>query len=301
MMKKTIFILSTVFYSLTVKADLPGPAYQYDRYSENGKYFFKSIPFYNYDLTNFGKTLVYSARTKKELYKIDNYLPSEAFISNTGKTLITTSYWMSGHTDIEDQTLIKIYINDSDTVQYYVDDLIKNKSKLQQTVSHTLWYKKMFAINDTLNIITLENKVVRIDMSKGLIIDLIPKDKCKPCSNLDKLKKPKTIFYRDIKYPEGYIFPDLKSGEPFRKSLINGLDKEEVKEYSDCTYYIMVYSAIDKSGNCEIFMLRANVDEKENEEWSKQVSDWITKQKYKTDLNPENCDKWVFQEYFYLK
>ena len=57
-MTRTLIFILTICYSLTAKADLPGPAYQYDRYSENGKYYFKSIPFYNYDLTNFGKTII---------------------------------------------------------------------------------------------------------------------------------------------------------------------------------------------------------------------------------------------------
>jgi len=286
---------------LTVIADLPGPAYQYVRYSENGKYFFKSIPFYNYDLTDFGKTVIYNAKTKKKLYTIENYLPTEAFISNTGKTLITTTYWMWDHSEFEKQTLVKIYIKNRDTIQYYIDDLISDKSKLQQTVSHTLWYQKMFVISDTLNILTIDNNVVRIEMITGKIVETIQEKDCSNCTKLDKLEDPKTKYYRKIKYPEGYVFPDLKSGQSFRESLIKGLHKTEVEEYSECKYYIMVYGAIDKSGSCEIFMLRANVDEKENDKWRKQVSDWVTEQKYKTNLIPKNCDKWVFQEYFYLK
>ena len=285
---------------MTVKADLPGPAYQYDKYSEDGKYYFKSIPFYNYDQTNFGKTIVYDSKTKIELYKIDNYLPTEAFISNTGKTLVTTTYWLWGHSDFEKQNLIEIFINGESSTKYFIDDLVTDKSKLETTSSHTLWYEKIFVSNDTLYIITLEGNVVLIELTTGKIIDKIRKINCKSCKDLDKIPDPKTIYYHDIKYPEDYIFPDLVTGESFRESLIAGLSKTEVKEYANCKYYIMVYGTIDKTGNCTIFMLNASVNEIENKDWEKQVSDWVTRQKYKTNLIPKNCDKWVFQEYFYL-
>lgn len=300
-MKQILIILFALFFSLTVKADMPGPAYQYDRYSEDEKFYFKSIPFYNYDLTNFGKTLIIDALSKKELYKIDNYLPSESFISNDGKSLVTTTYWMSGHSDLEEQDLITIYTNGKNPIKYYLNDLISKKSMLQQTTSHTLWYNKMFVTNDTLNILSLEDKIVRISLTTGKIIDKIEKENCFECGNLDELVEPKTTYYRNIKYPKGYIFPDLVNKKDFHSSLISGLKRTEVEEYSDAVYSIFIYGTIDRNGNCEIFMLNTSVNEKENKEWEKQVSEWVLKQKYKTDLIPENCDKWVFQEYFYLK
>ena len=300
-MTRAIIFILTIFCSLTVKADLPGPAYQYDRYSEDEKFYFKSIPFYNYDLTNFGKTIVYDSKSKKELYKIDNYLPTEAFISNTGKTLVTTTYWMWGHSDFEKQELIEIFINGKSSITYFIDDLVTDKSKLQQTSSHTLWYKTMNVTNDTLYINTLEDKIVCIELLTGKIINRHKKADFKKWDSITKIPEPQTKYYRDIKYPEGYLFPDLITGNKFRESLIKGLNRTEVKEYSDCKYYIMVYGTIDKKGNCEIFMIRTSVDNKEDKNWEQQVSEWVTKQKYKTNLIPENCDKWVFQEYFYLK
>src|SRR5690554_61305 len=300
-MTRTLILILTICYNLTVKADLPGPAYQYDRYSENGKFYFKSIPFYNYDLTNFGKTIIYDSKDNKELYTLDNYLPTEAFISNNSKSLVTTTYWMWGHSDYEDQILIKIYLDGKDTVEYRIDDLVSDKSKLQNTSSHTLWYDKMFVKSDTLFVLTLENKVVKIDILSGKIIEKIKTTECKICSDSNNIPEPKTKYYRDITYPKGYIFPNLVNGNPFRQSLIAGLNKTEVEDYADCEYYIMVYGTIDKKGNCEIFMHRTSVNREENDEWDNKVSDWVTAQKYKTDLIPKNCDKWVFQEYFYLK
>src|SRR5688572_10458171 len=109
-MRQTLIIIFFLV-TLSARADMPGPAYQYDLYSQNQQFYYKSIPFYNYDQTNFGKTIVYEVKTKRKLYQIDNYLPQEAFLSNNGKSLITTRYWMWGHDNFEDQVLIEFYIN----------------------------------------------------------------------------------------------------------------------------------------------------------------------------------------------
>lgn len=300
-MTRILLLILIICCSLVAKADLPGPAYQYDRYSENGKFYFKSIPYYNYDLTSFGKTIIYYSEGNEELYTLDNYLPSEAFISNDSRSLVTTTYWMWGHSDYEDQILIKIYLDRKDSIQYRIDDLVSDKSKLQNTSSHTLWYKQMFVKGDTLFVMTLENKVVKIDMQSGEIIEKINVTDCKICSDSDNIPAPKTKYYSDIKYPDGYIFPDLENGKQFRQSLIEGLNKDEVEDYAECEYYILVYGTIDKKGECVIFMIQTSVNGEENSQWNTMVSDWIIAQKYQTDLIPENCDKWVFEEYFYLK
>lgn len=300
-MKKTVLLIIATIYCLTANADMPGPAYQYDSYSENGKFYFKSIPYYNFDQTDFGKTVIYESKTKKRLYKIDNYLPTASFISNNGKALVTITYWMWGHSDLEKQVLIKIYIQGKKPVKLFLNDFFTNKSKLKKTVSHTLWYNNLFVSNDILHILTLEDKVVRVNLVTGKIIDKILRKDCKLCNNIEKLKAPKTIFHENIKYPDGYIFPDLTSGKKFHKTLIKALGKTEVKEYDDCKYYISVYGTIDRLGNCEIFMLDADVDKKPHGEFRRTVSNWITKQKYKTNLIPKNCDKWVFEDFFYLK
>ncbi len=284
-----------------VKADSYGSAYQYDKYSENGEFYFKSIPYYRFGATNFGKTIVFDSKTNEELYSIDNYLPSSSFISNNGNSLVTVEYWMWGHDNYEDQVLITIYNKEDSAKHYRIDDLVTNKTILTHTVSHTLWYEKMFIKNDTLNILTEEGRVVRLDIKTGKIKSVANKNDFNFSDKIKNYNLPKEVIYNKIKYPKNYIFPDLKNGKNFKKFLITRLNKTEVEEYADCKYYILVYGTIDKDGKCEIFMLKAEVDGKENQEWKTQVSDWVTTQKYKTNLIPKNCDKWVFQEYFYLK
>jgi hypothetical protein len=302
-MRQTLTAIILILTTLAAKADLPGPAYQYDLYSQNKSFYYKSIPFYNYDQTNFGKTIVYDAKTKKKLYQIDNYLPRQAFLSNNGKSLITTRYWMWGHDNFDDQELIEFYVNGKKSKKYFVKDLISDRSKLQFTSSHTLWYDDMFIYNDTLFVLTLDNKAILIDANKAEIIGRKDKSFVTKRFDLKKLPQLKSVVYDKIKYPEGYQFPDLITGRKFRTELIKDLNKTEVKDYDSCKFYIMIYGAIDRKGNCDIFVLSASVNKSEEDDpqWKKQVADWVTKQKYKTNLIPVNCDKWVFQEYFYLK
>jgi hypothetical protein len=300
-MKKILTSLFFLLAAIVAKADLPGPAYQYDLYSQNKRFYYKSIPFYNYDQTNFGKTIIYEAKTKRKLYQIDHYLPQEAFLSNNGKSLITTRYWMWGHKNFDDQALIEFYINGRNLKKYFVKDIIIDRSKLQFTSSHTLWYDKMFINNDTLFVLTLDENAVLFDVNTARIIGRKEKSFVTKRFDIKKLPELKSIVYNKIKYPDTYQFPDLINSSKFKQALTTGLNKKEVKDYDSCRFYIMVYGAIDRKGNCEIFFLSTSVDRAENKDWDKQVSDWVKRQKYKTTLIPVNCDKWVFQEYFYLK
>lgn len=123
-MRHTLSVTILLLATFAAMADLPGPAYQYDLYSQNNKFYYKSIPYYNYEQTSFGKTEVYDVKTKKKLYQIDNYLPVKAFLSNSGKSLITTRYWMWGHDNFEDQALIEFYINGKRSKKYFVKDFL---------------------------------------------------------------------------------------------------------------------------------------------------------------------------------
>ena len=208
---------------------------------------------------------------------------------------------MWGHSEFEDEILIQIYINGIDSVQYRIDDLVADKSMLQTTISHTLWYDDVFVKNDTLFVLTLENKVVRIDMNTGKIVNKQNISECQLCQQSEDMLEPETKIYYDIKYPKAYVFPDLVHGASFRESLITSLEKIEVKEYKDADHFITVFGTIDRNGVCEIFYIDTSIKEEKNEIWDNKVRAWITNQKYQTDLIPINCDKWVFKEFFYLK
>jgi hypothetical protein len=302
-MRHSVTIIILFFLTLAAKADQPGPAYQYDLYSENQKYFFKSVPFYNYSETDFGKTTVYDNKTKKPLYKIDNYLPSPSFLNNNGKSLITTKYWLWGHDNFDDQVLLQFYINGKKAKKYYLKDLINDNSVLQPTSSHSLWFDEMFIHLDTFYVLTLENKTISFNANTGALIGKTNSNLILKRFNKDKLPQLKKIYLENIKYPDTYQFPNLTDNRGFHNSLIKGLKKTEVKDYDSCKFYISIGCVIDRQGKCEIFYLNASInhEDKDNEIWKSQVQKWVLRQKYKTNLIPKNCDKWVFEEFFYLK
>jgi hypothetical protein len=159
----------------------------------------------------------------------------------------------------------------------------------------------MFINNDTLFILTFDNRAILIDANKAEIIGRKDKSFVTRRFDMNKLPQLKSIVYDKIKYPGFYQFPDLTDGSKFRQALTKALNKIEVKDYESCKYYISVYGTIDRNGNCNLFMLETSVNGVKNKQWDMQISSWVTKQKYKTNLIPINCDKWVFQEYFYLR
>jgi hypothetical protein len=305
--KRFQLFITFIFLTHVLKADMAGPAYQYDKYSENERYYFKSIPFYNFEDTDFGKTVVYDKATNKMQYKIDNYLSRGSFINNNGQTLITTRYWVWGHdyTKFKDEVVITIFIKGKKVREYKVDDLIKDRTQLTMSSSHTMWFKYIFIHNDIFYVYTLDNQVLLINSYSG---EIIAKKKPSELSSqfdfehYEKLPKLRDTVYTNIKYPKKYEFPKLANNKDFRQALLTGLNKKETKDFDNSNYYINLSAVIDKNGKCEIFSLRGSKSksEEEDEIWKKKVADWVTKQKYLTNLIPKNCDKWVFEAYFYI-
>ena len=265
------------------------------------KFYFLSIPYYNYDQTSFGKTTVYEAKTNRKLYQIDNYLPQQSFLSNNGHTLITTTYWMWGHSDFENQPLIQFYKDGQKSNKLFLQDLVGDTAKLQYTSSHTLWYDAMFMFNDTLFLNTLDSQVILINANSTKIIGRIPRSFISRRFDLSKLPELRTVINDKINYPEGWQFPKLTNGVHFKQALCSAFRKQETQQYDSCTHYIQVYGTVDRRGGCKIFMLETSVNRKEDKGWDKRVSDWVNNQKYTTNLIPDNCEKWVFKEYLYLR
>lgn len=300
-MKQSLVLSFLILLTTAVKADLPGRAFQYDLYAQNENYYFKSVPFHRFDQTTFGKTIVFNAKTNEKIYQIDNYLPRPSFLSNNGKSAVTLSYWLAGHDNFADQELIQFYVNGKKGKRYFIKDIITGKKQLDYTVSHTIWYDKVFISNDTLFILMLDDKVILVDVNRAKIIGTKNRSFMTKRFDLENLPLSKSIVYYEIKYPEPYQFPDLADNSTFREALISYFKKTEVKDYDSCRYYTRVSGVIDRNGNCEIYLHGRQADQEENNEWNRQVATWVTKQKYKTDLIPINCDKWVFMEYFYLR
>lgn len=298
-----IYIVLIIFFITTnnLFSDMPGRALQYVRYSENEAFYYNSIPYDYYDVTKFGKTIVFDSKTNKQLYETDIYLSYDCFISNDGKTLVSSESWMCHHVvNCEDMSLIEIHINGKEPIIYILKDLFFNKKKLKHTSSHTIWYEKMYVKNDTLNILTYEDILVQIELKSGAIINRIQVDPIKIKKETENYEYPKTIYDTSIVYPEKYFVPNLKEGKNFKKSLVSYLNKQEFKECNDCDY-IYIFVIINLEGICESVYVDIDYKVNLNTDYKNKIEDWIKKQKFNVDSIPKNCEKWIFTEIMYLK
>lgn len=291
------FLINITFVA---KADQPGTAYQYDQYSQNEAVYFRTIPFYWLDLTDFGKTTVYETKTNKLLYKVDNYMPIGAYISNNGKTIISTIDWI-GQRELEKEDVITVFINGKKVKRYSIGSFMDEKLTLSYTTSHAFWYKNIFMHNDTLFIHTLDEQAILIDGNSGNILKIEDEEFLLAKVDVKNNPRSKRIIYDSIKYPERYSSPYLKSGETLSQSLLKFLGKKNAENYDSAIYYLSVAVTIDRAGNGTIFYLHAT-DKKENNvpDMEKRVQAWIRRQKFRTDSIPLNADKWVFENNLYL-
>ncbi|MCH5599549.1 hypothetical protein [Niabella ginsengisoli] len=222
------FFIVANLYCFDVKADLPGTAYQYDQYSQKGNVYFRSIPFYWLDLTDFGKTIVYDTKTNNALYKVEKYMPVGSFISNNGKTIISIIDWI-GQSEPEKEDVLNVFLDGRKIKTYTIGSFMKEKLTITYTTSHSYWYKNIFMNDDTLFIQTLDEQVILLDGNSGSILKISDEELITQRFDMEKLPLAKRIVYDSIKYPDRNTIPNLKNGNSFTKSLLRHLKKRKRK------------------------------------------------------------------------
>ena len=300
-MKKIFTASISLLITVVVTADSPGIAYQYDQYSQNGKYYYNSIPFYWLDLTDFGKTTVYDTKTNKPMYRIENYMPVGSFMSNNGETIFSLIDWI-GQFQPEKENVLDVYIKGKKVKSYHIDNFTNEKLTITYTTSHAFWYKNIFMNNDTLFIHTLDEQVILLDGNSGKVLRISDEELVTQRFDMKSLPLAKKVIYDTIKYPNRYMFPDLKSGISFKQSLLKYLGGKDVENTDDSPKYsVSIATVIDRIGNTAIYYSSASDKQgKEDKILENKVRTWVKKQKFKTNLIPINADKWVFEEYLYF-
>lgn len=285
---------------------MPGIAKQYDQYSQNENFFYKSIPFYWLDLTDFGKTIVYDAKTKKQLYRLENYIPTGSFISNDGKTIFSLIHWI-GQSEPEKENVLDVFINGKKVKTYYIGSFMPERLTITYTTSHAFWYKHIFMNNDTLFIHTLDEQVIILDGKSGQLLNVFDEEFITQRFDMEQLPAAKRIEY-DIKYPERSDTLYLRRGISFPEALALYLNRTMVDDYEKATTSTLVGIIIDKSGNADIYFSDTGekergtyTEKKENKLLDDKIRNWIRKQKFKANLPPANAEKWVFEQYIYFK
>jgi hypothetical protein len=149
---KPISFLCVVVVSLLLsqssRADEPMSPYSLAVASRSGRCFFKMVPYKGelqekkYVITReaFGVAYTFDMDGNfKELWKTSGWYSFEAFLSDDGQYLVRMGPWNGGHEPKKGDLAVAFYKNGKLLKEYSVVDLVKDKSKIQATVSHYFW------------------------------------------------------------------------------------------------------------------------------------------------------------------
>lgn len=301
-MRKVLLVI-LILLSKLVMASLPGPAYPHDLYSQNEHYYFHAVPFENYDWTKLGKTIVYDSKTKKEMYRISEYVSPGSFITNNGRTVIDIEYTLINPLKkTDEETIMTFFIDGKKLKEFNIANVYKEKLTIQIFERVSYWEENLFIYNDTLYIFTLDDQAILLNAKDGELIAVKDKEIIQAQFDLENLPRLKSKEYTDVKYPDVYGFPDLKNGSKLKTVLTNHLNMKAVEEGEQYMFYAWMSIVIDRKGSAKIYYLNANkkASEEELTPLKDKIEQWFKNAKFKTNLIPPECDEWVFKDFLYL-
>ena len=155
----------------------------------------------------------------------------------------------------------------------------------------------IFIENNVLNIITIDSKIIQIDMSNPTAISKSNLEILYPdLSKFDppRIKKKQKI----IKYPEKFYLPDLENGENIGDELSDFLMMKISDDYNDPkTLSIYIHTLlINQQGKCEIAYVSSD-----DKKLDKKIENWIKQKKFDTSKIPKKFEKYKFSDFVYLK
>jgi len=312
----------TILFFLSIYANSQ-LAYPYKVYSENEKYFIKSIPFSDQVYTEIGKTSVYKTiDSLNPIYTVKRYFqPDFLFLSNDGNSVCFILNWFSS----EEQ-------NSSDVIQFYhkgvlsekysakdfidtsvfsneynllyynidIDTLIESDGMLKKigykigTDSLSAYYNSYnaFLKNDTLFLLTQNQFVNKFDLNTGKVVEKISFEDF----SKNKLYYPskRRIINYEIKIPTQFGLPKLFSGHDYCKELAKPLkmvydetvdDSKEVYKY----YWLEIYCGIDSTGKCVDLQIDCQDSILQNA-----VVVFFNTAKFDKNEIPKGIEKWYF-------
>lgn len=292
--------------------------------SQNEKFFLKTIPFDNIDETSFGKTIVFDSDSNI-VYEINRHFEyeknrNEVFLSNDGQII---AYVLNREFDWEgaQNYNVEIFKNGISVKQMHLNDLIKCNSTeescylfYKEAIDSIYWNeighlqinykidatdfekqlteKSTFLNNDTLYIFTKTSELISLDLNT-LNFTSIPLSEVNP----EKFKniKPSLTYKSIFKSPFSYQLPILENGIGFEIGLAKSLNMkifneslEGASEYKK--YFVSVEILLDKYGKAVLTKINKNLELPKEK-----IEQFITSQKFVTNIIPSECDKWIFK------
>jgi len=333
--KKILILCLAFFYCNASFGTQPLQSTLYDAYSQNGEYYFKSIPHTPHGLNSTGETIVYRTAGNKELYRIDAYCPS-GFITNDGQHIYSTFSDVFISYPLDSQKVMLHYFKDEKITDYYLHSFGEEWLSIEHFSNDIyFWNDGLFIDQDTIHILTKDYSVIRIDARTGKLVDhenenyLISKYDLKRIS-FDSIVKfsynetYQSFSYENNSFPNGKIvsyktidsvtqryilrgpgdenkFKDPFGKKEFKNQLAKFL-KMEIAEYDykkDESFLIVeCYIFLDTLGRVTDCSIEAKKGDIINDKISKEIEDWLKAQKFDRTYIPNIISKWQFWNIF---
>lgn len=303
-MKSLLIFCINILLAYTCIATTPPIAYMYEQHSEGKSAYFRSIP-YSKHVYGIGKTIAFDSN-KRQLYTIEEYFYRHAFINNSGETFI------SFNTRVEDAmdttAIITVLKNGAVARKYTYSELFPGHS-MPNNGRRYGWYRKSYMHQDTLFVLCNRNDVLFMDINTGSMIGRGEKKALVQTHNTLAISYPEQIF---LAYPEpvisknppfwGYYFiPDLKDGQSFHTAFIDMLKVQEAKTYEEADLFVNIHLIVERDGTTKVHDIRYEDEKPFTTQQKQKMEKWLNSLQLKPGHVPKECEKWVFEEFFYLK
>ncbi len=287
-------------------------------YSANGDYCARATPYYNFDLSPYGKTEVFNARTNQLLYTIPECLSKGfLFLSNDGFRLlhlVNLEYKSDRETFSHALTLYQkgskakqvslqeltscegcdevssLFFRIEDTVVYEEGRLKAKYNYSAPQCEQALHKRPACIIDDTVLLCNSNRHLLKICLSTGDITSL-PFD-TNHCALMRQTPSPRIDTVK-FSCPRGYVrIRRYDNGEEALAKKLGMVPQGDTWNSQYKYYYVSMLLRIDRQGKATIVKMN-NLDSLPEEQLHKAVADMT----FYTDNFPDGVDFW-YQELF---
>jgi hypothetical protein len=174
---KTTIVLMALMFVLPARADDEAPNHAYVRSTQSGRYFFKMVPgaksYYRHDE---GTGICYSVGRDgkdREIWRITGWYAFKTYLTDDGRYLVRLGNWPRERQPTDKDLGIAFYDRGKLLKRYSTKDLIKDKSKVQPSVSHYQYRKKVIGFdkpNKRFGLVTVDDVTWSFDVRTGKVL-----------------------------------------------------------------------------------------------------------------------------------
>ena len=282
-------------------------------YSTNGDYCARATPYYNFDLSPYGKTEVFDARTNQLLYTIPECLSKGfLFLSNDGASVLhlvnleyksedeTFSHALTLYhngTKVKQVSLMELtscdgceevsslFFRIEDTV-VYEDGRLKAKYNYSATQCEQALHKRpAYIIGDTVLLCTSNRQLLKICLTTGGIQSQPFDTSC--CALMSQTPSPRIDTIK-FSCPRGYVVVDgYDNGEEALAKKLGMVPQGDTWYPRYKYYYVNMLLRVDRQGKATI--VRMNNRDSLPEDRLRQA---VAEMTFYTDNFPEGVDYW---------